>query len=202
MPKLNELIGETIFKTLAADVQVKYKDIDFVNSTEYVPKERFSQVNEEKNEYKKQIGERDKQLSGLQAKVKDNEALTNEIAALKATNETAKTEYESKITKIQQDTIINNALKGSKAKDIKILRSLIDADKIKINGEEVVGLNEQIEAIKKEKDYLFEKEVPGTGSFVTGGKGENPVVVPLGEKLAKQKAAAMVNTEEQNKFFK
>ncbi len=202
MPKLNELIGETIFKTLEADVQAKYKDIDFVNSTEYVPKERFSQVNEEKNEYKKQIGERDKQLSGLQAKVKDNEALTNEIAALKATNETAKTEYESKITKIQQDTIINNALKGSKAKDIKILRSLIDADKIKINGEEVVGLNEQIEAIKKEKDYLFEKEVPGTGSFATGGKGADQSPVQLGEKLAKQKAAAMVNTEEQNKFFK
>ena len=202
MPKLNELIGETIFKTLATDVQAKYKDIDFVNSTEYVPKDRFTQVNEEKNEYKKQIGERDTQLTGLQAKVKDNEALTTEITALKTANETVKTEYESKITKIQQDTIINNALKGSKAKNVKILKSLIDADKIKINGEEVVGLNEQIEAIKKENGYLFETEVAGTGSFGTGGNDSDPKVVHLGEKLGKQKAAAMSNSKEQGTFFK
>lgn len=206
MPKLNEIIGEEAFKALPEDIRNKYKETDFVNSTEYVPKDRFTQVNDEKNEYKKQVGERDKQLIDLQGKVKDNEALTQEIEKLKTANSTTAADYEKKLQQIQYDVAINNALKDSKAKDINLIKALLDNDKLKVNGEEVIGLKEQLEAIKKDKDYLFEKEVPGTGSFKTGGSpnpdGGGTGEKSLGERLALEKTNQLKASEEASKFFK
>jgi len=169
MPKLNEIIGEEAFKALPEETRNKYKETDFVNSVEYVPKDRFTQVNDSMNEYKKQVGDRDKQLIDLQGKVKDNEALVKEIETLKTTNSTTAADYEKKLETLRFETIINNALKDSKAKDINLIKALLDNNKLKINGEEVIGLKDQLETIKKDKDYLFEKEVPGTGTFNTGG---------------------------------
>lgn len=192
MPKLNEIIGEEAFKSLPEDIRNKYKETDFVNSADYVPKERFSQVNDEKNEYKKQVGERDKQLNELQSKAKDNEELTKEIENLKTANSTTAAEYEKKLQQIQYDVALNNALKDSKAKDINLIKALLDKDKLKVNGEEVIGLKEQLEAIKEEKDYLFEKEIPGTGSFKTGGNGgQEPTDNNFASQLGKQKAEAL-----------
>lgn len=204
MPKLNEILGEEAYKAVPDGVKNKYKDTDFVNSTDYIPKDRFKQVTDEKNEYKKQVGERDKQLETLKGKVKDNEELTKEIDTLKQANKQTADDYESKLSKIKLDTAVKEALKQSKVKDIDLAMKLINYDNLKLSDDgSVVGINEQIEPMKKEREYLFEKEAPGgTGHFQTGGKDNPPAPTSLGEKLAKQKAASMVNTEEQNKFFK
>jgi len=203
MPRLNELIGEEAFKALPEETRNKYKDTDFVSSADYVPKDRFSQITNEKNDYKKQLEDRDKQLNDLQGKVKDNEVLTKEIEALKTANSTTAADYEKKLQQIQYDVALSNALKDSKAKDNNLIKALLDKDKLKVNGEEVIGLKEQLEAIKKDKDYLFEKEVPGTGSFGTGGKGNSGggEVKSLGERLAKSKADQVKSNETIDQFF-
>lgn len=204
MPKLNEIIGEDAFKALPDGVKNKYKDTDFVDSTGYVEKSELDTANNSIKDYKKQLKDRDTQLETLKDKSKGNEELTAEIERLKGENETATKDYESKLTKIKLDTAVKESLKQSKVKDIELAMKLINYDNIKLSdGGKVVGINEQIEPMKKDREYLFEKEVPGTGHFETGGaKGGETTVTHLGEKLAKQKAAAMTNTEEQNKFFK
>lgn len=204
MPKLNEIIGEDAFKALPEDTRKKYKDTDFVNSTDYVPKERFTQVNDEKNEYKKQVGERDKQLLGLQDKAKDNENLTKEIENLKTANSTTAADYEKKLQQIKFDTAIDNALKDSNAKDPKIIKALLDTDKLKVSDGQVIGLKEQMEVLQKDKDYLFEKEIKGTGTFRTGSKTKEVGTEEksLGERLAEEKSAQQKNSEAASKFFK
>lgn len=204
MPKLNEIIGEEAFKALPDGVRNKYKDIDFVDSTGYVEKSKLDTANNSIKDYKKQLSDRDNQLEDLKGKAKGNEDLTAEIERLKIENQNTAKNYESELTKIKLDTAVKEALKQSKVKDIELAMKLVNYDNIKLSDDgTVVGINEQIEPMKKERDYLFEKEVPGTGHFETGGaKGGEPTVTHLGEKLAKQRAAAMTNTEEQNKFFK
>lgn len=205
MPKLNEIIGEDAFKALPEDTRKKYKDTDFVNSTDYVPKERFTQVNDEKNEYKKQVGERDKQLLGLQDKVKDNDNLTKEIETLKTANSTTAADYEKKLQQIKFDTAIDNALKDSNSKDPKIIKALLDTDKLKVSDDgQVIGLKEQMEVLQKDKDYLFEKEIKGTGTFRTGSKTKEAGTEEksLGERLAEEKSAQQKNSEAASKFFK
>ncbi len=205
MPRLNEIIGEEAFKALPEDIRNKHKDTDFVNSVDYVPKDRFTQVNDSMNEYKKQVGERDKQLSTLQGKVKDNEDLTKEIENLKTANATTTADYEKKLQQVQLDTSIKEALKEAKIKDIELAMKLLNTENIKLADGKVIGLNEQIEPWKKDRDYLFEKEVPGTGKFNTGGKspkGEVETELSFGEKLAKEKTEQLKTSEAASKFFK
>ncbi|SQB33675.1 phage scaffolding protein [Clostridium cochlearium] len=94
MPKLSEILGEH-FKQIPEDLQKKYKDIDLVDSSNYVEKKELETANQTIKDYKKEIGKRDKQLEDLQEKVKDNEELTKEIEDLKEDNKKVKDDYGS-----------------------------------------------------------------------------------------------------------
>lgn len=103
----------------------------------------------------KQISDRDKQLETLKKSSGDNAALQEEIAKLQEANKTAKAEYEAQMKKVQLDSKVETALLGAKAKNTKAVRALLDESKISIDGENVLGLKEQLEALKKDAAYLF-----------------------------------------------
>lgn len=193
--KLSEILGQDVFNTLSEEKKAELKDKDFLlNDGNFIPKERFDEVNKDKNEYKKQ-------LSDLKGKFKDNEELQNKIAELEKSNTDREEAYNKKIKELAFNSAFETELKGLKAKDSNLIKSLLDQSKITIDGDKVTGLSEQIQAIKKERDYLFEAEVGGTGSFGTGGGKGNPTPPSLGEKFAKKKIENMSN-ESLNNFFK
>lgn len=103
----------------------------------------------------KQISDRDKQLETLKKSSGDNEALQKQIAELQEANKTAKAEYDAQVKKLQLDSKVETALLGAKAKNTKAVRALLDESKISLDGENVLGLNEQLEALKKDAAYLF-----------------------------------------------
>ena len=131
-----------------------------------------------------QITDRDNQLKDLKSKVGDNETLKNKIEELETANKTAKSNYEKAIADMKRDNAINNSIRDAKAKNVKAVRALLDMEKIKMDGETVIGLKDQIDALAKSDAYLFEVEdtsnnggmkggfKPGTGS--NGGNNENP----------------------------
>ena len=61
--------------------------------------------------------------------------------------------------------MIESALHGAKAKSIKAVRAYLDTAKIKVDGEKLKGLDEQLEALKagEETAFLFNSEKPSTG---------------------------------------
>ena len=60
----------------------------------------------------------------------------------------------------------------TKAKSAKAVKAFLDMEGLKLNGEEIVGLKEQLEKIKAENGYLFEDETPPPQ--FTKGSGYNP----------------------------
>lgn len=103
----------------------------------------------------KQISDRDKQLETLKKSSGDNETLQKQIADLQAANKTAKAEYKAQMKKLTLDSKVETALITAKAKNTKAVRALLDESKISIDGENVLGLNEQLESLKKDAAYLF-----------------------------------------------
>jgi len=125
---------------------------------EFVPYSRFKELIDDKNELKKQISERDKQLETLKNSTGDVETLKNTIKQLQDEN----------ISKIKLDNAIDNALGNAKAKNSKAVRALLDMEKIKFENDNLSGLNEQIEALKEAEDskFLFEEiKEPAKPSF-------------------------------------
>ena len=103
----------------------------------------------------KQISERDKQLDTLKKSSGDNETLKKQISDLQAANKTAKDEYDANLKKLTLGSKIETTLMGAKAKNVKAVRALLDETKISLDGENVLGLKEQLEQVQKDNPYLF-----------------------------------------------
>ena len=206
MAKLEAILGGTVYNTLSDDIKKKYKDMDLVDSKEYVAKNIHTQVETERDNYKKEVPNRDKQIKTLEPLTKDNEELKTKLQTIQEENKAALEQKEAETQKIIFSNALDNALKSFKAKNPKVLKGLLDIDKLKLDGDNIIGLNDQIEAIKKTDTYLFEKDIAGTGNIDTttsstqnanggaAGTGtENEK--NIGVKLAKQKANSDLNTE-------
>src|SRR5690625_1431571 len=107
-------------------------------------------------DYKNQISERDTQLEEL--KKVDAEGLQAKIDELQQQNETTKTEYEEKLQQQAFDHKLESALSGAKVKNTKAVKALLDMDTIKLDGDNLKGLDDQLNNLKESDAYLFESE--------------------------------------------
>lgn len=121
----------------------------------YVPPERFNAINEAKKVAESTIAERDKQLNELKKGVGNNEELKKQIETLQAENKATKEKYESDIQTMRINNAIDSALQGAGAKNLKAVRALLDLEKIKVDGEAVTGIEEQIKALSAADDSKF-----------------------------------------------
>lgn len=139
-----------------------------------VPKSRLDDKIAEVNDYKTQIADRDTQLTELQTKANGNEELQAEITRLQQENDQTKTEYEGKLQQKDFDFALAEALRNAKAKNPVAVKALLKADTLKLDGDKILGLDEQLTALKASDDYLFTPEgVKGKtppGSQQQGGK--------------------------------
>ena len=98
----------------------------------------------------------EKNASELTEKVKAFDGV--DVAALKKTAEDWKTKYNEDIAKAKVDNAVALALTKAGAKDVDLAKHLIDTSVIKLDGDKVLGLNEQLEKVKNEKAFLFGTE--------------------------------------------
>ncbi|AJA42727.1 capsid scaffolding protein (endogenous virus) [Clostridium phage phiCTC2A] len=205
MPKLSEILGEH-FKQIPEDIQKKYKDIDLVDSSNYIEKKELDTANETIKQYKKDIAKRDKDLVDLQGKIKDNEELNAEIENLKAANKKASEDYESKLNQITFETKLEKKLGEFKPKNLGILKKALDIEKISLDGDNFLGLEDQIKNLKESDPYLFAEETPGGTGNIGGGQSsiidDNKDSKSIGEVLGKQQADQFKINETIDSFFK
>ena len=200
MAKLKDLIGEELFKQLPEDKQKEFndKDLEDISNGAYLPKARFDQVNEQSKEYKKQVSERDAQITNLKDEFKDTAGLKEKVETLEKENKTQKETLEKQLADITFDNALEKALGNYKLKDKEVVLKLLDRTKLKPDGNDIIGFKEQMDEMQKNKEYLFEKEVKGTGGFNTGGNNEQhkdpaekeDIAVTLGKQQAENMKGA------------
>lgn len=153
---LKEMLGEELY----SQVMEKAGDnkIAIVSDGNWFPKEKFDEVNNNAKELKKQLKDRDSQLEDLKTKAAGNEDFKNTIEQLQNDNKKIKEDYEAKLTQQSFDFALKDALSGAKAKNPKAVEALLNKEAIKLDGEKLLGLDEQLKAIKESDSYLFEAE--------------------------------------------
>ncbi|WP_251455255.1 phage scaffolding protein [Veillonella intestinalis] len=189
MEELLKELGITEDKVESATAAIKaYLD------GSYVPKSRFNEVNTAKNSLEEQLVTRAKEMKALQQQAegaKDVEALQKQINDLTQKQKTDQENYKSQLEKLKLDNAIALQLTG-KAQDIDIVSGLINRDKLIVNEDgSITGLTEQVEALQKDKAFLFKSE-------------SNPVYTPKGGRTSTVNpfAAETENLTEQGKLFK
>lgn len=164
---LKELLGEELYNQVIE--KAGDKKLAVVSDGNWFPKDKFDQVNEDNKLLKEQIDERDTQLEEL--KKVDAGALQQRIDELQEENQTTATEYQEKLDKQTFDFTLDKALTGAKVRNSKAVKALLDTEKIKLDGETLLNLDDQLEGLKESDPYLFEQEESTTKppTIVAGG---------------------------------
>lgn len=136
--------------------KVGEKKLHVLEDGQFVPITRFNEVNEQKNTYKKQTEELNGQVAELSKFKGTAEELQQKVATIQTEYTTKMQEVETNFTKKLLEREVDTALKLSKAKNIKAVKALLDTETIKLDGDKVVGLEEQLANVIKDNPYLFD----------------------------------------------
>jgi len=173
---LKGLLGDLYTKEIAD--KIGDKQFAVVNDGTWIPRDKFNAVTEEVKAFKKQITERDAQLESLKGKAAGNEELLTQIETLKQDNIKTQTEYDTKLLQQAKNFAIDKAIATAQGKNPKAIKALLNAEVITLDGEKILGLTEQLEAIKKSDAYLFGGDKPpgavGGGTNPAGGGNKPP----------------------------
>ena len=81
--------------------------------------------------------------------------------------------YDTDLAENKRNSALELALVQAKVRDVKAAKALLNLEEIKLDGEKLLGLDSQMEGLKKEKAWLFEeaqqKQEPPKGPTVKTG---------------------------------
>ena len=118
----------------------------------FIPKSRFDEVNNTKKQLEKDLKDRDVQLENLKNSSGDMETMKQTIENLQRDNKVAKDNFEAELAKFKLESAIDTTLLGSNVINTRAVKALLDMNKIKLDGDVLIGINEQIEALKNAED--------------------------------------------------
>ena len=122
----------------------------------FKPAKEFNEINDELKLIK---GEK-KTLEDDKKKIEDEYNNFKKGSISQADYEAKKKEIEdnskAEIEKVRLESKIDLAINNAKAKNVKSVKANLDLDKIKLDGDKLLGFDDQIEALKKSDAYLFE----------------------------------------------
>lgn len=166
----------------------------------FIPKSRFDEVNNTKKQLEKDLKDRDVQLENLKNSSGDVETMKQTIENLQRDNKVAKDNFEAELAKFKLESAIDTTLLGSNVINTRAVKALLDMDKIKLDGDVLIGINEQIEALKnaedskmlfkvtetKQKEPNFSGVKPGEGNTQNNAGDSSGKIKTYSEMMAEQ----------------
>lgn len=157
MANLKEILGDS-FNILPEDIKSKYKNIDLVDSANYIEKSKFDEVSQSKKQLEKDIKDRNKQLEDLKKSTGDNEELKKQIEQLQSDNKKKDEDHQAELKDLKLTNAIKLAISG-KAQDTDLVAGLIDKTKLILSEDgKITGLDEQVKSLEENKAFLFKSE--------------------------------------------
>ena len=119
-------------------------------------KQAQASAEQERDSLKAQLEDVNGQLSEAQKNSKKGSELQDQLKDLQKQFDDSKAKAEEQLQATKKDYEIAAALSKAGAKNDKAVKALLDAEKVNFddNGK-LIGLSEQLEAVKKDNDFLF-----------------------------------------------
>lgn len=138
-----------------------------------------------RDNYKSQLDDATQKLEGF--KGVNVEELQGKISALTDDLASQKAAFDKQLADRDFDDMLNAAITGSKAKNVKAVRALLDLEAIKASKNQSADIEAALKKVKEENDYLFTSEEPiDNGQFVgrsgsgSGGSSDDALRAIMG----------------------
>ena len=129
----------------------------------HVPKTKLDEAIAENGQLVKTLSERDNQLRELQSTAGNSDNLKKQLDEAIAKNVADSNAAATELANYKKNNALDLAIIKAGAKNPKAVKALLNTDRISVDGENLIGLNEQLEALKTSDAYLF-----GEGSGLSG----------------------------------
>lgn len=165
MEKLKALFGSDALTFEQLEEKLKdNKEIKLANlaSGQYIDKKKFDDKVSE-------LTAANTTIEGLKSTVSKFDGV--DIEGLKKSVSEWETKYNTDVEAARVDALLTDALFEAKAKNPRMLKKMLDMSTIKRDGEKLLGVTEQLDALKKSDAYAFdiEEEPKGGAKVNTGG---------------------------------
>ncbi len=115
-----------------------------------------------------QLEAANKTIAGLKEAAKEFDGVN--VKELQEKLSSLQSRYDTDLAAMRRDSAIDLALTKARAKSGIAAKAMLDLEKIKLENGKLTGLDEQLQALKKDNGWLFEED-GGTGMTVdTGGE--------------------------------
>lgn len=183
MLSFSSLLGDELFSKvseklgdLIKSVNDKFTEAKLIQDDgKLIPKYRFDEVVNQKNDYQTQASELEKQLGKLKKDSKDNEELTSKLETMQNQMKDFQTQAEKKEKNIQKKFALRDALRESGAKHPDLLEQIFELEKLEIDDKGKIKDFENILKPYKEsyKDLFGEIKLAG---YKPIEDGRNPIL--------------------------
>lgn len=126
----------------------------------------------ELTETKAKLTAAEKNAAELTEKVKSFDGV--DVEALKKEAADWQKKYDADISAAKVENAVALALTKAGAKDVDLAKHLIDTSLVKLDGDKVLGLTEQLDKIKTEKAFLFGSDEKPVATVSTGMEHTTP----------------------------
>ncbi len=146
--KTEELMELGLSKEQASKIlAMNGRDIERVKEAQLQQRMEFAEVKKTLEERNRELGEyRGLDVDGLKSEAKD----------WREKAERAAKEGKEKLDRLRMQEEMQRICKENGAKDAKVLEHLIDFNSVSVCDEKVMGLEEQVKALKENYSFLFE----------------------------------------------
>lgn len=127
----------------------------------YVSKEKLNEAETEKAQLTTSLKERDKQLEELKGAAGASEDLKKQLDEAIAKNKADSEQAAAELAAYKKDNAVSLQIMKLGAKNIKAVKALLDLSKVSIDGENLIGLQDQLDALKVSDSYLFYPAMAG-----------------------------------------
>lgn len=126
----------------------------------YVPKERFNDVNEKLKTANQTITDRDSQIENLKKFEGTNEELQQKITDLQSENQQKDQDYQKKLNELKTIQKVKDSISSQKKLPYSVddVLGSLDMEKIQLQDDKLIGFNEQYEQLTKDKPHWFKPE--------------------------------------------
>lgn len=127
-----------------------------------VPKNQYNAKAEEAEGLKAQLQQRDADIAALKKGAGENEELKKQLGELQAKHKAEGEAAAAELTQNRLNAAVEMALVTSGARNVKATKALLELDKVQLDGEQLLGLSEQIEALRSSQGFLFTSSEEGS----------------------------------------
>lgn len=175
---LEKMLGEELYKQVTE--KLGDKKINITSDGNWIPKEKFDELNNEKKHYKELYDNTTTELNGFKEKAQSSEEFQTKITELQSKNDDLNKDWETKFNEMKKKTAVEKVLMKNNFKDnyTDYLINQIGLDKVELDDKgQPKEFDKTIEGLKENYSAMLNEDPkpPAGGGDFKGGNSKSEI---------------------------